>query len=53
MCFRFIYNEIQKFATLNGEFFFCGLFGQGLVSEIQKELTQYYGLVAFLEEKVY
>lgn len=47
-----LHNEIQKYADPNSEFFFCGLFGQGLIAQIQSELTQYYGLIAHLQDNV-
>jgi gamma-tubulin complex component 3 len=48
----FIHNEIQKFTDQNSEYFLCGLFGQGLISHVKQELTDYYGLVATLQEKL-
>lgn len=48
----YIHNEIQKFTDQNSEYFLCGLFGQGLISHIKFELTEYYGLVATLQEKL-
>lgn len=47
-----LHNEIQKYTDHNSEFFFCGLFGQGLIAQIQIELTQYYGLIAHLQDNV-
>lgn len=47
-----LHNEIQKYTDSNSEFFFCGLFGQGLIAQIQAELTQYYGLAAHLQDNV-
>ena len=47
-----LHNEIQKYTDPNSEFFFCGLFGQGLISQIQVELTQFYGLIAHLQDNV-
>lgn len=47
-----LHNEIQKYTDPNSEFFFCGLFGQGLIAQIQAELTQYYGLIAHLQDNV-
>ena len=46
------HNDIKKYTDLNSEFFLCGLFGQGLISELENELTQFYGLVATLQENV-
>lgn len=46
------HNDIKKYTDLNSEFFLCGLFGQGLISELENELTQFYGLVASLQENV-
>jgi gamma-tubulin complex component 3 len=47
-----LHNEIQKYTDPNSEFFFCGLFGQGLIAQIQMELTQFYGLIAHLQDNV-
>lgn len=47
-----IHNEIQKFTDSNSEFFLCGLFGQGLISQLESELVQFYGLVAHLQDNV-
>lgn len=47
-----LHNEIQKYTDQTSEFFFCGLFGQGLIAQIQTELTQYYGLIAHFQDNV-
>lgn len=47
-----LHNEIQKYTDQTSEFFFCGLFGQGLIAQIQTELTNYYGLIAHLQDNV-
>jgi len=47
-----LHNEIQKFTDSNSEFFLCGLFGQGLISQLEIELVQFYGLVAHLQDNV-
>lgn len=47
-----LHNEIQKYTDANSEFFLCGLFGQGLISQLENELVQFYGLVASLQDNV-
>lgn len=47
-----LHNEIQKYTDSNSEFFLCGLFGQGLITQLQSELVQFYGLVSHMQEKV-
>lgn len=47
-----LHNDIQKYTDPKSEFFFFGLFGQGLMAQIQAELTQYYGLIAHLQDNV-
>lgn len=47
-----LHNEIHKYTDPNSEYFLCGLFGQGLIAEIQNELTQFYGLIAHLQDNV-
>lgn len=47
-----LHNEIQKYTDSNSEFFLCGLFGQGLITQLQNELVQFYGLVSHMQEKV-
>lgn len=47
-----MHNEIQKYTDTNSEFFLCGLFGQGLISQLENELVQFYGLVASLQDTV-
>jgi Gamma tubulin complex component N-terminal len=47
-----LHNEIQKFTDSNSEFFLCGLLGQGLISQLENELVQFYGLVAHLQDNV-
>jgi Gamma tubulin complex component N-terminal len=47
-----LHNEIKKFTDSNSEFFLCGLFGQGLISQLENELVQFYGLVAHLQDNV-
>lgn len=46
------HNEIEKYTDLNSEYFLCGLFGQGLISHVEAELTEFYALVAMLQESV-
>lgn len=47
-----LHNKIQKFTDSNSEFFLCGLFGQGLISQIENELVQFYGLIAQMQDNV-
>lgn len=47
-----LHNEIEKYTDSNSEFFLCGLFGQGLISQLQNELVQFYGVVAHLQDNV-
>lgn len=47
-----LHNEIQKYTDANSEFFLCGLFGQGLISQLDNELVQFYGLVAHMQDNV-
>jgi hypothetical protein len=47
-----LHNEIHKYTDPNSEYFLCGLFGQGLIAQIQLELTQFYGLIAHLQDNV-
>lgn len=47
-----LHNEIYKYTDSSSEFFLCGLFGQGLISQLQSELVQFYGLVSHLQENV-
>lgn len=47
-----LHNEIFKYTDSNSEYFLCGLFGQGLIAQIQLELTQFYGLIAHLQDNV-
>lgn len=47
-----LHNEIQKYTDSNSEFFLCGLFGQGLISQLENELVQFYGLVAHMQDNV-
>lgn len=47
-----LHNEIQKYTDPNSEYFFCGLFGQGLIAQIQNDMSQYYGLIAHLQDNV-
>lgn len=47
-----LHNEIQKYTDANSEFFLCGLFGQGLISQLENELVQFYGLVAHMQDNV-
>lgn len=47
-----LHNEIKKYGDSNSEFFLCGLFGQGLISQLENELVQFYGLVAHLQDNV-
>lgn len=47
-----LHNEIQKYTDANSEFFLCGLFGQGLISQLENELVQFYGLVAHIQDNV-
>lgn len=47
-----LHNEIQKYTDANSEFFLCGLFGQGLISQLEIELVQFYGLIAHMQDNV-
>jgi gamma-tubulin complex component 3 len=47
-----LHNDIHKYTDPNSEFFLFGLFGQGLIAQIQVELTQFYGLIAHLQDNV-
>jgi hypothetical protein len=47
-----LHNKIQKFTDSNSEFFLCGLFGQGLISQVENELVQFYGLIAHMQDSV-
>lgn len=47
-----LHNKIQKFTDSNSEYFLCGLFGQGLISQIENERVQFYGLVAHMQDQV-
>lgn len=47
-----LHNKIQKFTDSNSEFFLCGLFGQGLISQLEAELVQFYGLIAHMQDNV-
>lgn len=47
-----LHNEIHKYTDPNSEYFLCGLFGQGLISQLEIELVQFYGLVAHLQDNV-
>lgn len=47
-----LHNEIQKYTDANSEFFLFGLFGQGLISQLESELVQFYGLVAHIQDNV-
>lgn len=47
-----LHNEIQKYTDANSEFFLCGLFGQGLISQVEIELVQFYGLIAHMQDNV-
>jgi gamma-tubulin complex component 3 len=46
------HDEVKKFTDPKSGSFFYGLLGQGLVSAYQKELTQYYGMVAMLQTQL-
>ncbi|CRK96811.1 CLUMA_CG009915, isoform A [Clunio marinus] len=48
-----LHNDIQKFTDSNSEFFLCGLFGQGLISQVETELVQFYGLIAHLQDNLH
>lgn len=48
-----LHNEIQKYTDANSEFFLCGLFGQGLISQLKNELVQFYGLIAHLQDNLH
>ena len=47
-----LHNKIQKYCDPNSEFFLCGLFGQGLISQVEAELVQFYGLMAHMQDNV-
>ena len=47
-----LHNEIQKYTDSKSEKFFCGLIGQGLISQLEIELVQFYGLVAHIQDNV-
>lgn len=47
-----LHNEIHKYTDSRSEFFLFGLLGQGLISQLEIELVQFYGLVAHLQDNV-
>jgi gamma-tubulin complex component 3 len=47
-----VHEEVKKFTDPASGSFLYGLLGQGLVSAYQKELTQYYGMVAMLQTQL-
>jgi gamma-tubulin complex component 3 len=47
-----LHEEVKKFTDPTSGSFLYGLLGQGLVSAYQKELTQYYGMVAMLQTQL-
>lgn len=48
----YFYDQVKKFTTPNSGCFLRGLIGQGLVSALNKELTDYHGMVAHLQEQL-
>lgn len=47
-----LHNEVQRYTNPNSEYFLCGLFGKGLISQLKNELTQFYGLIAYMQDNV-
>ncbi|XP_053681379.1 gamma-tubulin complex component 3 [Anopheles nili] len=46
----YFYNKVSKFTNPNSDSYLMGNFGQGYITALQKELTNYYGLIANLQE---
>ncbi|XP_055585981.1 gamma-tubulin complex component 3 [Uranotaenia lowii] len=44
------HNKVVKFTDPKSDCYMKGNFGQGYISALQKELTQYYGMLAILQE---
>lgn len=48
----YLHDQIVEFTNIDSGRHPLGLFGQGLVTAIRNEITQYYGMVACLQEQV-
>lgn len=48
----YFYDQVKNFTSPNSGCFLRGLIGQGLVSALNKELTDYHGMVAHLQEQL-
>uniref|UniRef100_A0A182J0B6 Uncharacterized protein n=1 Tax=Anopheles atroparvus TaxID=41427 RepID=A0A182J0B6_ANOAO len=46
----YFYNNVSKFTNPESDSYLMGNFGQGYITALQKELTNYYGLIANLQE---
>uniref|UniRef100_A0A182NG02 Gamma-tubulin complex component n=1 Tax=Anopheles dirus TaxID=7168 RepID=A0A182NG02_9DIPT len=46
----YYYNKVSKFTNPSSDSYLMGNFGQGYITALQKELTNYYGLIANLQE---
>ncbi|KFB46075.1 AGAP003865-PA-like protein [Anopheles sinensis] len=46
----YFYNKVSTFTNPNSDSYLMGNFGQGYITALQKELTNYYGLIANLQE---
>ncbi|KAL1375807.1 hypothetical protein pipiens_017273 [Culex pipiens pipiens] len=44
------HNKVVKFTNPKSDCYMKGNFGQGYIAALQKELTQYYGMLAILQE---
>lgn len=44
------HNKVVKFTSPKSDCYMKGNFGQGYIAALQKELTQYYGMLAILQE---
>lgn len=44
------HNKVAKFTNPKSDCYMKGNFGQGYIAALQKELTQYYGMLAILQE---
>uniref|UniRef100_A0A182KBQ7 Gamma-tubulin complex component n=1 Tax=Anopheles christyi TaxID=43041 RepID=A0A182KBQ7_9DIPT len=48
----FFYNQVSRFINPKSDSYLMGNFGQGYITALQKELTNYYGLIANLQENL-
>ncbi|XP_058834905.1 gamma-tubulin complex component 3 [Topomyia yanbarensis] len=46
------HNRVLKFTDSKSDCYLKGNFGQGYISALQRELTQYYGMLAILQENL-